>query len=49
MGRFFYKKSLNMSPVFYKQKKKSLNMCPIFWLSPNFGGKNSENCKICEK
>ena len=33
-GSLFYKKSLNMGPVFYK--KKSLNMGPITWLSPNF-------------
>ena len=33
-GSLFYKKSLNMGPVF--STKKSLNMGQRFWLSPNF-------------
>ena len=51
MGRFFYKKSLNMGPVFYK--KKSLNLGAIFltWaqISGFSHGKTPENKKFFEK
>ena len=49
-GSLFYKKSLNMGPVFYQ--KKSLNMGQFFWLSPKlrdfWGFHHAKTPKITE-
>ena len=46
-GSVFYKKSLNMGPVFLP--KKSLNMGQLFWLSPKLRDVKPENREIFEK